>query len=74
MTVDGSVVWDKDYTSASAYTDEVVFVSVFQREDGKYVYHLSDIPFNSSIKVVITNTDTVNSLTLDLIFAKYEAG
>ena len=71
ITVDGTVIWDKSYSDAEAETDEVVMVSAFQREDGKYVYHLSDIPYTSNLKVEVTNTGTSN-ITFDLLFAKWE--
>jgi len=74
IVVDGTTIWDKSYSDAASITDEVVAVSAFQREDGKYIYHLTDIPFNSSIKVDVVNLDTANPITLDYIFAKYEAG
>jgi len=74
ITVDGVVIWDKSCSEAASITDEVVIVSAFQREDGKYVYHLSDIPFTSSLKVDVVNLNTSNPITLDYVFVKYEAG
>jgi len=74
VTVDGVKIWDKSYDEAASITDEVVVVSAFQREDGKYVYHLSDIPFMVSLKVDIVNLNTSNPITLDYVFGKYEAG
>jgi len=70
--VDGQVIWDKQYSEAEEVTDEVVMMSAFQREDNKYVYHISNIPFNQSVKVDITNTDAVNNIVFDYVFLKYE--
>jgi len=71
VTVDGVVIWDKSYSEASAITDELVFISAFQREDGKYVYHLSEIPFKSSIKVEVINISQA-TVVFDKLLAKYE--
>jgi len=72
ITVNGIVVWDKSYDEAASITDEVVMVSAFQREDGKYVYHISDFPFTTNLKVDIVNLDTANPITLDYVVGKYE--
>jgi hypothetical protein len=72
VIVDGVTVWSKSYTDASNLTDIIPTMSAFQREDGKYIYYLSLIPFKSSIQVSIVNLDTSNPITLDYIYAKYE--
>ncbi|MCD6583643.1 MAG: hypothetical protein J7K71_03040, partial [Candidatus Omnitrophica bacterium] len=74
VSVDGSTMWDVDFNTASQYTDDIVFVSAFENEDGKYVYHLSDIPFTSSVTIMLTNTDSSNSITVDYAFVKYVSG
>jgi len=72
VTVDGVTVWSKSYSDASNLTDVVPTMAAFQREDGKYIYFLSLIPFKSSIQVNIVNLNTSSSITVDYIYAKYE--
>ena len=72
VTVDGTVIWDKTYSDASALTDDSIFVSAFKDENDKYIYHLNDIPFKNSIKVELINTNSSNAITLDKVFIKYE--
>jgi hypothetical protein len=72
VTVDGVTIWSKSYTDASNLTDVIPTMSAFQREDGKYIYYLSMIPFKSSIQVSIVNLNTSSSITLDYVYAKYE--
>jgi hypothetical protein len=71
ITVDGVTVWDKSYSDASTLTDELVFVSAFQREDGRYIYHVSEVPFKVSCRVEVVNLSSA-SITLDRVVAKYE--
>jgi hypothetical protein len=72
VTVDGTTVWSKSYLDASNLTDVIPTMSAFQREDGKYIYYLSIMPFKSSIQVSIVNLDTANPIILDYVYAKYE--
>jgi len=72
VVVDGATIWSKSYSSASNLTDIMPTMSAFQREDGKYIYFLSFIPFKSSIQVSIVNLDASNPITLDYVYAKYE--
>ena len=72
VIVDGATIWSKSYSDASNLTDVVPTMSAFQREDGKYIYFLSLIPFKSSIQVNIVNLDTSSSITADYLYAKYE--
>jgi len=72
VIVDGATIWSKSYLDASNLTDVVPTMSAFQREDGKYIYFLSLIPFKSSIQVNIVNLDTSSSITADYLYAKYE--
>ena len=72
VSADGTVVWGKTFSEASALSDEIVSISAFQREDGKYIYFVSDIEFKSSISIEVVNLDSVNYITLDYIFCKYE--
>lgn len=71
VTVDGVTVWDKSYGDATSLTDELVFVSAFQREDGRYIYHLSEIPFKTSCKVEVLNLSNT-SISFDRVVVKYE--
>ena len=71
VIVDGNEVWNKDYGSASSITDELMFLAVFTRvQDGKYVYHLADINFRSSVKIAVRNTGS-SEITFDNIVIKY---
>jgi hypothetical protein len=72
VIVDGATIWSKSYSDASNLTDVMPTMSAFQREDGKYIYYLSLMPFRSSIQVNIVNLNTSSSITVDYIYAKYE--
>jgi len=72
VIVDGATIWSKSYSDASNLTDVVPTMSAFQREDGKYIYFLSLVPFRSSIRVDIVNLDTSSPMTADYLYAKYE--
>ena len=72
VTVDGVTVWSKSYSDASNLTDVMPTMAAFQREDGKYIYFLSFIPFKSSIQVNVVNLNTSSSITVDYLYAKYE--
>jgi len=72
VVVDNATVWNKSYSDASNLTDVIPTMSAFQREDGKYIYYLSMIPFKSSVKIDIVNLDTANPITLDYVYCKYE--
>jgi len=72
ITVDGTIVWDKSFDEASLVASQIGSVSAFQRDDGKYIYHISNIPFSTGIKVEISSLDTSNPITLDYVFGKYE--
>lgn len=72
VAVDGTTVWSKSYSDASNLTDVIPTMSAFQREDGKYIYFLSLVPFKSSIQVNIVNLNTSSSITVDYLYAKYE--
>jgi hypothetical protein len=72
VAVDGAAIWSKSYSDASSLADVIPTASAFQREDGKYIYFLSLIPFKSSIRVSVVNLDTSSPITVDYIYAKYE--
>jgi len=72
VVVDNVTIWSKSYSDASNLTDVIPTMSAFQREDGKYIYYLSMIPFKSSVQINIVNLDTVNPITLDYVYCKYE--
>jgi hypothetical protein len=72
VVVDGATIWSKSYADASNLTDVIPTMSAFQREDGKYIYYLSMIPFKSSAQASVVNLDTANPITLDYVYAKWE--
>ena len=72
VDVDNVTIWNKSYSDASNLTDVIPTMSAFQREDGKYIYYLSMIPFKSSVQINIINLDTANPITLDYVYCKYE--
>lgn len=72
VVVDNVTIWSKSYSDASNLTDVIPTMSAFQREDGKYIYYLSMIPFKSSVQINIVNLDTANPITLDYVYCKYE--
>jgi hypothetical protein len=72
VVVDNVTIWSKSYSDASNLTDVIPTMSAFQREDGKYIYYLSMISFKSSVQINIVNLDTVNPITLDYVYCKYE--
>jgi len=72
VVVDNATIWNKSYSDASNLTDVIPTMSAFQREDGKYIYYLSMIPFKSSVQIDIVNLDTANPITLDYVYCKYE--
>jgi hypothetical protein len=72
VTVDGVTVWSKSYSDASNLTDVMPTMAAFQREDGKYIYFLSFIPFKSSIQVNVVNLNSSSSISVDYLYAKYE--
>jgi hypothetical protein len=72
VVVDNVTIWSKSYSDASNLTDVIPTMSAFQREDGKYIYYLSMIPFKSSVQINIVNLNTANPITLDYVYCKYE--
>jgi len=74
ITVGGVTVWDKSWGEASRLSDNLVFLSAFQDENGLYVYHIAGIPFSNGVSVEVVNLDPVNPITFEHIIVKGGVG
>lgn len=76
LSIDGTQFMDKTYQGFADITQTVEDISAFEELDtdgnptGKYIVHLTDILFKSSITISVKN-DSASPITFHNLFTKY---
>jgi len=74
IRIDGDIAYQQPYTWFLERSNELEEIAAFQRDDGKYVLHISDLRYTKSIKIDILPIliGTIQRTAIDEVFYKIE--